>query len=144
MISYRVTYEDYSGKTRTETHRFNLTRTEINMLNARYGGSLENTLARLTMTENAREMMDILMDVFKTSYGRMDDDGVHFRKNAQIWDDFASTPAFDKLFMDIMSSDEKSAAFMRGVLPPKVAEAADNEDAAAKIAELQAADVTVT
>ena len=144
MTSYKVTYEDYAGKSRTETHYFNLTRTEIAMLNARYGGSLENTFARLTMTENAREMMDILMDVFKTSYGRMDDDRVHFRKSPEIWDDFASTPAFDKLFMDIMSSDEKSAAFMRGVLPPKVAEEVDESDAATKIAELQSADVTVS
>ena len=33
---------------------------------------------------------------------------------------------------------------MRGVLPPKVAETVDEGDAAAKIAELQAADITVT
>lgn len=144
MVSYNVTYDDYAGKKRTETHYFDLTRTEINMLNARYGGSLEQTLARLTMTENAREMMDILMDVFKTAYGRMDDDRVHFRKSPEIWDDFASTPAFDKLFMETMSSDEKSAAFMRGVLPPKAAEAVDNGDAAARIAELQSADVIVS
>lgn len=144
MISYKVTYDDYEGRPRVETHYFNLNQTEVNLLNARYGGSLQNTLARLTMTENPKEMMEILMDVFKTAYGRMDDDRVHFRKSEQIWDDFASTPAFDKLFVETMSSDEKSAEFIRGVLPKKMAENADKEDAAAKIAALQSADVTVS
>lgn len=144
MTSYKVTYEDYAGKTHTETHYFNLTQTEISMLNARYGGSFQNTLARLSMTENAREMMDILMDMFKTSYGKMDDDRVHFRKSEQIWDDFASTPAFDKLFMEIMGSDKTSAKFIRGVLPPKLAESVDSEDTAAKVSELQSADVVVS
>lgn len=143
MISYNVTFEDWDGKSHTETHRFNLTKTEVQTLNARYGGSLQNTLARLSMTENAREMMDILMDVFKTAYGRMDDDRVHFRKSEKILDDFASTPAFDKLFMEIMSSDENSAAFVRGILPKKMQEAAEGEDAASKVAALQSADVTV-
>ena len=143
MTSYKVTYEDYNGNQRTEKHYFNLTRTELSVLNARYGGSLKQTLARLTMTENADEMMSLLLDVFKTSYGRMDDDGVHFRKSGQIWDDFASTPAFDKLFMQIMSSDETSAEFMRGVMPKEAAKSVDSGEAAAEIAALQSADVTV-
>ena len=143
MISYKVSYDDYDGRPHVETHYFNLNQTELNMLNARYGGSLQNTIARLSMTENAKEMMDILMDVFKTSYGRMDDDRVHFRKSEQIWDDFASTPAFDKLFMETMGSDEKSAEFIRGVLPKKMAENAEKEDPAAKIAALQSADVII-
>ena len=142
MTSYKVTYEDYNGNQRTEKHYFNLTRTELTMLDARYGGSLKRTIARLSMTENANELMNILMDVFKTAYGRMDDDGVHFRKSEQIWDDFASTPAVDKLFMQIMSSDETSAEFMRGILPRDAA-SADSGEAAAEIAALQSADVTV-
>lgn len=83
------------------------------------------------------------MDVFKTSYGRMDDDRVHFRKSKEIWEDFASTLAFDKLFMQIMSSDETSAEFMRGVMPKEAAKSVDSGEAAAEIAALQSADVTV-
>lgn len=144
MTSYKVTYEDYAGNSRTETHYFNLTQTELQLINARYDGSLQNTLARLSVTQSAKELMDVLMDVFKASYGRMDDDRVHFRKSEAILDDFMSTPAFDKLFMEIMSSDEKSAEFMRGVLPKKMAESVGSDEAAAKIAALQAADVTIS
>ena len=143
MTSYKVTYTDYNGNSRTEKHYFNLNKTEVTMLNARYGGSLQQTLARLSLTENPKEMMDILMDVFKTSYGCMDDDGVHFRKTAEIWEDFASTPAFDKLFMSIMSTDEDSAKFMRGIMPKPENGETNTEDAAGKIAALQSADVTV-
>ena len=144
MISYSVTYNDFDGNSRTEKHYFNLNKTKLTMLNARYGGSLKNVVARLSMTENAKEMMDILMDVFKTSYGRMGDDRIHFRKSQEIWEDFASTPAFDKLFMEVMGSDEESAKFMRGVLPPNADDSADGKDTAAQIAELQSADVTIT
>lgn len=144
MTSYKVTYEDYKGKERTEIHYFNINETELHVLNARYGGDLDKTIARLSLTESPREMMDVLMDIFKTAYGRMDDDGVHFRKSEQIWEDFASTPAFDKLFMQIMTSDEKSAAFIRGVLPKKMESEVTDGDTAAKIAELQSADVTVS
>lgn len=144
MTSYKVTYTDYNGNSRTEKHYFNLNQTELTMLNARYGGSLQQTVARLSLTENPKEMMEILMDVFKTSYGRMDDDGVHFRKSPEIWDDFASTPAFDKLFMSIMSTDENSAKFMRGIMPKPENGETNPEDAADKIAALQSADVTVS
>ena len=144
MTSYKVTYTDYAGAERTEIHYFNISKTELQMLNARYGGDLDKVLARLSMTEDKRETMEFLMDVFKTAYGRMDDDHVHFRKNDQIWDDFASTPAFDKLFMQIMSSDQTSAEFVKGVLPRDIGEGAESGDAAAKIAELQKADVTVS
>lgn len=144
MTSYKVTYTDYAGVERTEIHYFNISKTELQMLNARYGGDLDKVLARISMTEDKRETMEFLMDVFKTAYGRMDDDHIHFRKSEQIWDDFASTPAFDKLFMQIMSTDKTSAEFVRGVLPKEVNDSAESGDAAAKIAELQKADVTVS
>lgn len=144
MTSYKVTYTDYASVEHTEIHYFNISKTELQMLNARYGGDLDKVIARLSMTEDKRETMEFLMDVFKTAYGRMDDDYVHFRKSDQIWDDFASTPAFDKLFMQIMSSDQTSAEFVKGVLPKDINDSAESGDAAAKIAELQKADVTVS
>lgn len=144
MTSYKVTFNGYDGKPHTETHYFNLTETELQLLNARYGGSLPNTFARLSMTENLSEIVNIFMDVFQNAYGRMDDDQIHFRKNEKIWEDFASSPAFDKLFMEILSSGESASKFMNGIMPKNVREAIENADTASEIAALQSADVTVS
>ena len=144
MTSYKVTYTDYADVEHTEIHYFNISKTELQMLNARYGGDLDKIIARINRTGDKRETVEFLMDVFKTAYGRMDDDHVHFRKSEKIWDDFASTPAFDKLFMQIMSSDTTSAEFVKGILPKDVNDTADSTDTAAKVAELQKADVTVS
>ena len=126
MTSYKVTYEDYAGKSRAETVYFNINETELHQLNARYGGSLTETLARIAQTESPKETMDLLMDILRTAYGRMDDDRVHFRKSDEIWEDWVSTPCFDKFFMDVLTDDKKTAEFIKGVLPKRVRAAVED------------------
>ena len=144
MIKYNVNYQDWNGNNRTDVCRFNINEVELRQLNAKYGGNLDTYFARIHQEQNEKAMMDFVLEIMRLSYGVMDDDGVHFRKSEKIWEDWVSSPSFDKFFMDTMSSDVESAKFIRGVLPAKLREAVNGDDAAAKIEALQSADVTIS
>ena len=144
MIKYNVNYQDWNGNDRTDVCRFNINEVELRQLNAKYGGNLDTYFARIHQEQNEKAMMDFVLEIMRLSYGVMDDDGVHFRKSEKIWEDWVSSPSFDKFFMDTMSSDVESAKFIRGVLPAKLQEAVNGDDAAAKIEALQSADVTIS
>ena len=152
MKSYDVTFEDWDGKKVTEKYYFHINETEWNLLNARYGGNLMHTMARLTKERSPEEALKIILDVVKTAYGVMDDDRIHFRKastNPKIWEDFVSSPGFDKFFIDVMSDDAKTAEFINGIMPKKLRDAAradmeNSGEASKKVIELSKADVTIT
>ena len=144
MIKYNVNYEDWNGIERTDVCRFNINEVELRQLNAKYGGNLDTYFARIYQEKDEKAMMDFVLEVMRLAYGVMDDDGVHFRKGEKIWEDWVSSPSFEKFFMDTMASDTESAKFIKGVLPAKLQEDIKDDDAAAKIKALQAADVTIS
>lgn len=144
MISYDVAYRDWNGKERSEKCRFNINEVELRQLNAKYGGSLDAYFSRIYQEKDEKEMMNFVMELLRLAYGVMDDDAVHFRKSEAIWTDWISTPCFEKFFTDVMSSDVKSGEFIKGVLPKKLMESVDDEEAAAKMRAIQAADVTIS
>ena len=152
MKSYNVTFDDWDGNKVTEKYYFHINETELSLLNSRYGGNLVRTMARLTAEHSPEEAMNIILDVVKTAYGVMDDDRIHFRKastNPKIWEDFVSSPGFDKFFTDVMGDDAKCAEFVNGIMPKKLRDAvnADTENgtrASKKLEELTAADVTIS
>ena len=150
MKSYNVSFDDWDGNKVTETYYFHISETEFTILNSKYGGNLFQTMARLTKERSPEESMNILLDVVKTAYGVMDDDRIHFRKastNPKIWEDFMSSPGFNKFFLDVMSDDAKTAEFIRGIMPKKWQDAANADaenKASQELARLTAADVTIT
>ena len=144
MIKYNVNYKDWNGNERTDVCRFNINEVELRQLNAKYGGNLDTYFARIYQEKDEKAMMDFVLEVMRLAYGVMDDDGVHFRKSEKIWEDWVSSPSFEKFFVDTMASDVESGKFIKGVLPAKLREAVNDDDATAKFKALRAADVTLS
>ena len=117
MYKHTVTYEDFNGNTRTEDLYFNLSRSELVMLDNSVPGGLGNRLQRMVKAADNVEIMDTVEWLLRNSYGIKSEDGRRFMKGDAIFDEFKQTEAFDTFFMDLVSSEDTMAKFIRSILP---------------------------
>ena len=110
MFTKEITYTDYKGVERTETHHFNLTKTELAIMNNSVDGGIYDRL--LTMIKSKKTP-----EIISKAYGRLSEDGRRLEKSDAIFADFEQTPAYDQFFMEIINNEDSMAAFIKGVLP---------------------------
>lgn len=117
MYKHTVTYEDFNGNTRTEDLYFNLSRSELVMLDNSVPGGLGNRLQRMVKAADNVEIMETVDWLLRNSYGIKSDDGRRFIKGDAVFDEFKQTEAFDTFFMDLISNEDMMAKFIRSILP---------------------------
>lgn len=118
MLAKTITFEDYEGKKRTETHYFNMNKAELTKWLTTTGeATLDKVLIRLYTEKNGREIINIFENLLKISYGRKSDDGRKFMKSDEIWEDFHQTEGYSELFMELITDGAKVADFVNKVLP---------------------------
>lgn len=117
MYKHTVTYEDFNGNTRTEDLYFNLSRSELVMLDNSVPGGLGNRLQRMVKAADNVEIMETVDWLLRNSYGIKSDDGRRFIKGDAVYDEFKQTEAFDTFFMDLISNEDMMARFIRSILP---------------------------
>ena len=135
MITKTIKYIDYNGKEQTETLYFNLTQTEIlemamelpESVSNKFTGSTtladtEKAAAGMLETLGRKGIVDFIKKLLLKSYGIKAEDGKHFKKNDTITEDFQYSPAFDTVFMELMTNDKAAADFINGVIPAKAIE----------------------
>jgi hypothetical protein len=128
MLERTITYIDYEGNERTETHYFNLNKSEtIKWLTTTGEYTLDKVLMRLSEEKNGRKIMEIIEDLIHRSYGRKSLDGRKFEKSEEIWLDFFQTEAYSEFFSEIVTDAKKAAAFVNGIIPKDVAEAVSKQ-----------------
>lgn len=121
MLKREITYEDFDGKTTTETFYFNLTKTEIVGLEVGHEGGLEAAVRRIVQTNDNKSLLREFQNIILAAYGIRSEDGKRFIKSDELRLEFEQTAAFDALFMELMTDEGKAAVFIRGVLPADLA-----------------------
>lgn len=117
MISKTVTYKDYNGVTRTETHYFHLNEAEIiDMEMSVHGGFIEN-LQTIIDAKDAVTLYKTVKEFIHKAYGVKDAEGRRFIKNQQVLDDFVQTEAYSKIFSELVKNDTLASDFIVGILP---------------------------
>ena len=131
MLKKTITYEDYNGNTRKEDFLFNLTKTELMKWDLKTPGGLAAKLERITQKFDVPELTSFIEALIDNSYGIKSDDGVRFIKDEKLSTMFRQTEAYDKLFVELLSDEKKTAAFINGILPKELMEevAKQNKDA---------------
>lgn len=131
MLKKTITYEDYNGITRKEDFLFNLTKTELMKWNLKTPGGLAAKLERITQKFDVPELTSFIEDLIDNAYGIKSDDGVRFIKDEKLSTMFRQTEAYDQLFVELLSDEKKTAAFINGILPKALMEevAKQNKDA---------------
>ena len=131
MLKKTITYEDYNGITRKEDFLFNLTKTELMKWDLKTPGGLAAKLERITQKFDIPELTSFIEALIDNSYGIKSDDGVRFIKDEKLSTMFRQTEAYDQLFVELLSDEKKTAAFINGILPKALMEevAKQNKDA---------------
>lgn len=117
MLKRDITYKDFNDQEVTETFYFNLTRTEIVELEFSYQGGLEATLKKIIETEDVKAIIQEFKKIVLMAYGVKSEDGKRFIKSEEIRQAFSQTAAYDALFMELATSDDAAAAFVKGIIP---------------------------
>lgn len=128
MHKETITYVDYNGEKRTETHHFNLTKAELVELQMGVKGGLMEKMQEAIRNEDAPVIMKTFRDIIRKSYGEKSMDGKHFIKfkiidgiRVELADMFEQSPAYSELFMKLLTDNDASDKFMRGVIPAEMA-----------------------
>lgn len=120
MLKKTVTYEDFDENQRTEDHYFNLTEAEITEMELSLNGGLSQLLEKILQENDHKQIIEYFKKIVLMSYGKKSLDGRQFIKNDAIREEFASTLAYSKIFMELATDADAAAAFVNGVMPKKM------------------------
>lgn len=117
MLKKTITYTDYDGNERTEDFYFNLSRSEIILLETTTPGGYASMLQRIIDSKDNVELMHVFTELIKKSYGIKSEDGKHFIKNESVVNDFINSAAFDQMFVEFFTTENAAADFATGIIP---------------------------
>lgn len=120
MLKKTITYTDYDGVEREEDFYFNLTESELMVMELSEDGGLKKMMEKIVREKNRPKLIEIFQKMIKLSYGEKSPDGRRFIKNEAISEAFSQTPAYDKLFMELATNEDSAINFIRGVIPPEM------------------------
>lgn len=127
MYVERITYTDYLGTERTEDCMFNLSKPELMRLEVGKAGGFAAYVRRIQDAQDGATIMQTFEELILSAYGRVSPDGRRFEKSKAISEEFAQTPAYDELFMKLVTDAEYGAKFINNIIPKDIAdEAAKN------------------
>ena len=121
MLAKTITYTDFNGVSRTETMYFNLTQAELTKMAYIDNKNLAETLTKAIDDKDTATIVRFMCEFIISAYGEKSDDGKHFRKSEEMRSEFANSAAYDALFAELLSDDEKAVAFINGVVPAALA-----------------------
>lgn len=128
MLKKTITYTDYDGMERTEDFWFNLSKTELTKLDAELPGGVLGVLRKIIDKKDRKALVDFIETLILRSYGEKTLDGKRFVKTPDMAEEFMQTPAYDELFMSILSDTDSQTSFINGVIPQSMAKEIEQTD----------------
>lgn len=117
MLKKTVSYEDFDGQQRTDTYHFNLTEAEVTELEMSMNGGLSQLLEKIVKEDDHKQIIEYFKKIVIMAYGVKSLDGKHFVKNDKVREEFVSTMAYSKIFMELATDADEAVAFIRGIMP---------------------------
>lgn len=116
MLKKIISYTDYDGNEREESFYFNLTESEIIEMEFSTTGGLTQMIEKIVETRDSTRIMSIFKEIILKSYGEKSADGRRFVKSHEISEAFSQTPAYNKLFMELVTDAKKASDFVNGLV----------------------------
>ena len=136
MLKKTITYDDFDDNSVTEDFYFNLSKADLAEMELSQKGGLEEYIKKIIAESDGAKLVEIFKELLLKSVGRRSEDGRRFIKNQEIVDDFTQTNAYSELFVELATNADQGAAFINGIIPTSMQEAA--KAAAAESLELPA------
>ncbi len=126
MLTKTITYTDYNGTERTEDFYFNLSKVEISKLAIATSGGLDKYLQNLLASNDNNAIAKFIEDFILKAYGIKTDDGRRFEKSPEISIAFQQSPAYEALWIELMTDWNAAKEFFAGMLPKELRESFEN------------------
>lgn len=123
MLKKVIEYEDFNGNMRKVNAYFHLGEAELLkflVMDGEY--TLREKVIRLFEQRNAKEIMSTFEELIDASYGEQSLDGSQFIKSPEILAKFKQSPAYDVLFLELVTDASKAADFFNGIVPKKISD----------------------
>lgn len=120
MIKKTITYTDFDGETRTETHWFNLTKAEILEMELLTVGGMEQLIQKIIEAKDVPSLVKLFKNLIHKSYGVKSADGKRFIKSHEALQEFIETNAYSELFMELATDSEAASEFIKGIIPEDI------------------------
>lgn len=122
MLTKAITYTDYNGNKKTKNFYFNLTKTELAKMELTNKAGMLETIKAMINEDDRQKIIDLFESLVIGAIGEKSADGEYFIKNEQIVENFKNHPAYDVLFMELISSEKAMADFINAIVPTDVAD----------------------
>lgn len=128
MLKKTYTYTDWNGKERTEDFYFHLSKSKLSEMDLKKGGYAE-WVEEIVNAKDYETLVETFKKTILASYGEIAPDGRRFIQSNELSEAFSQTPAYDMLFMELISSADAAANFFNSIVPEDVKKAAEAEKA---------------
>lgn len=123
MLKKTITFNDYNGTERTEDFYFDMSKPEIVRMQSSTKGGYDVQLKSIAADLNGALIMDFFENFIAKAYGEKSDDGRRLMKSEEISKAFMETPAYEILFMELVTNDIAAADFVNAVMRTKTEKA---------------------
>lgn len=120
MFSREFEYTGYDGKPKKDTYWFNLSEAELYEIDLSSIHGFTGEMNRLLKEERTKEIVEAFKSIILGAVGTVSADGRKFIKNDDIREDFYRSKAYSQLFVELVSSGEKVAEFLKGAIPEEI------------------------
>ena len=117
MLKKTVTYTDYNGVERTEAFYFHYTEAEILDMEMSTEGGFAERIQKIIDAKDQVSLMKLIKKFVIDAYGIQSEDGKRFIKNDKVKTEFLESPAYSKIWMELVMDDEVAADFVNNVIP---------------------------
>lgn len=117
LTKKKVKYTDYDGNEREEEFFFIITKSELVKMKFSVDGGMDVMLDKIIKSNDKKLIFKLFDQIFMAAYGEKSADGKRIIKSKEISEAFAQTPAYDELFMELLSDEKKMADFINSILP---------------------------
>lgn len=120
MLKRTIEYENYDSIWVKEDFYFNLSQSELTMMEMSEDGGLAARLQSIIDKKDGKNIMATFRDILLKSYGVKSADGRRFMKSPELSKEFSETSAFDILFTELVTNPEKALEFVQAIIPKEM------------------------
>ena len=128
MLTKAITYVNYNGEKKTKNFYFHLSKTELAKMELTNKAGMLETIKQMVNEDDREKIIGLFEKIVLGAIGEKSADGESFMKSPEITAKFVAHPAYDVLFMELISNDKAMADFINAIVPSDISEAAQKND----------------
>lgn len=117
MVKKTITYIDYDGTERTEDFYFNLSEAEVTEMQLSVEGGMRGYIEKIVAAKSQLELVRLFKEILLHSYGKKSLDGRLFVKNEANTAEFVASPAYSKIYMELVTDTDAATKFVNALIP---------------------------